>query len=34
MYGEAINKISNDIIKNEDDILIVVGAEKVPTRSL
>ena len=29
MYGESINKISNQI-KNERDVLIVVGAEKVP----
>jgi len=29
MYGETINKISNQI-KNEEDILIVIGAEKVP----
>ena len=29
MYGEDINKISNQI-KNEKNILIVVGAEKVP----
>ena len=29
MYGESINKISNQI-KAEEDILIVVGAEKVP----
>ena len=29
MYGESINKISNQI-KNEKDVLIVVGAEKVP----
>ena len=29
MYGESINKISNQI-KTEENILIVVGAEKVP----
>ena len=29
MYGESINKISNQI-KSEENILIVVGAEKVP----
>ena len=29
MYGEGVNKISNQI-KNEKNILIVVGAEKVP----
>ena len=29
MYGESVNKISNQI-KSEENILIVVGAEKVP----
>ena len=30
MYGQTINKIAKKISKQEDKILIVVGAEKVP----